>query len=1501
VQHSSRDAVPPFVADRASRENPVRAPGGHPAARPAPRRRRRRLALAVWLARALCVVFALVGAVPFAAGLLLRTRWAQAWAAREASAALRNELGLEAAFEATIRPWPLSISATELRVESSDGSGAALRARRVVLRPKFFALLQGRLDAGEIEIDRPHARVVVRDGKLANVALKQLPERTGPRPTRAPFASIAVNDATVELDLDGTLVQASGIDLDVAADDGPAFDVSLRAVSLQTRRTHAIRYTGIEAPPPVVAVAEDTVCKLDARGRIEPSGVLVRRLRVEGRADLDPAAGTPAGCAGAHEDLAAVRLEMLNVHAALGDDGVPSSLAGHVSARGPLGVVNRFVPFMVLEGWAGVDLDAAWRRGQPLPEVRGTVRGHGVSMGIYSLAHELDATVRVEADAVRAPWARVGFADGTVDIQDLEVRPLAPGVPVRAASLTLDRLQLPGLVRDLGVTNRAHVRMLFKDGVFSDVQGTIDPLRIDSDLVTHLSDFEVFDRPHQDPARRHLLGVAQGTVRARFAVRPKAVEFQNAQIDFGRSHLGVFASLGFSNEFRLAVSKGSHVELGDVTPLVDIPWSGGADLTTDITGLFHDPTITSELSIARFDFAGFPFGDVLGAKLRFRPYAIDLSEVRGRKGSSVYRIPTMRIDFPARGGVVVDAGLESADFDLRDLLAVLRFETDPRFTEVKGGAKVGATMRYEMGGGRDACGGGWMSVRAKASLSRLELFEERYDGGEVDLDYTAFDRSAQELGIEVDVRSLLLRKGAGSIVGSGTVRAGGVVRGHVAASGVPLAKLQALGDLGKLLDATVSASAEIGGTIDRLEAKVDATMSPLRLGTAVLPASRASVHLVPVDRPLRIVGRSRCGLPIGAPFDRAEFDRDAPVGLFDVAGQLFGGQVLLRDLQVTRQRHKQVRGELVASGLDLGALAQARPGLGGSASRPTGTLSGTLAVRHVELDAPSRADVELVLSKLAVQSGQGTVKLREGTPPITLRRDELDVPRVLLDFSTPRGIGGTFAASGKVHAVATSPEMDLTASLLPADLSSLAGAFPRIERARGVVQAKVAVTGSPLAPTYRGEATLRGGALRLRGLALPIDEANVDVRIGEREITLARASAKIGGGQVTVVGSLPVKGFDLGQASVFLSARGVSLPLVEGVAATIDADLGATWSGRLAEAERSLPRVVGDVTLVSFDYTRPIAISADIGALTQRVKRTKVEAYDPNDDYVSFEVRLRAARPLRFHNNLVDMQLVMDPSPLTLSGTNQRIGLRGELRVKPGGRMRLRANEFELRQGIVRFDDPTRVAPIVDVTAVTEYRRYSQVQAAPGASGAASAGAASGKGPEGVGKTGGQWRIQLHAHGDAENLRLDLSSEPALSQEDIVLLLTLGVTRAELDQMQASNLGETAALEALSTLTGADSAVRDAIPVIDDFRLGSTYSARTGRTEPTVTVGKRVTERVRANVTSGLSDNREIRSNLEWQLTQRTSVLGSYDNVNNVSSSTLGNLGADLRFRIEFQ
>src|SRR5690606_32813411 len=97
-----------------------------------------------------------------------------------------------------------------------------------------------------------------------------------------------------------------------------------------------------------------------------------------------------------------------------------------------------------------------------------------------------------------------------------------------------------------------------------------------------------------------------------------------------------------------------------------------------------------------------------------------------------------------------------------------------------------------------------------------------------------------------------------------------------------------------------------------------------------------------------------------------------------------------------------------------------------------------------------------------------------------------------------------------------------------------------------------------------------------------------------------------------------------------------------------------------------------------------------------------------------------------------------------------------------------------------------------------------------------------------------------------------------------------------------------------------DREVRRAVPVIDDFRVSSAYSVYTGRTEPRVLVGKRITDAVRLTASTGLGESREIRTSVEWRLNNQTSVQAVYDNVNTETASALGNVGADLSWRLEF-
>ncbi|MBV9947866.1 MAG: translocation/assembly module TamB domain-containing protein [Myxococcales bacterium] len=816
----------------------------------------------------------------------------------------------------------------------------------------------------------------------------------------------------------------------------------------------------------------------------------------------------------------------------------------------------------------------------------------------------------------------------------------------------------------------------------------------------------------------------------------------------------------------------------------------------------------------------------------------------------------------------------------------------------------------------------------KGHLSRVNVYGERFAQGDADVSLRWFDRRQGIAGAELDVRSFVLdkvqpptgnRAGAtGTLLGSAMIRRGGALAANLMVEGVPLARVDALAALGPQVDGSISGVAHLTGDLDDFHAEPGIVLrggfdlSGTRVRGVALPPSHVEIGMRHQFEPQkRSVGQSGCGAPIGAPFDLAAYLADEAVHeRWTVDGDLLGGTVHLRDVVATRAKSPHVKGRVSLRGVDLGPLDRIlgrRRGEGEDAPvvapRPaiSGQLWGELEVEDIPLKDLSRARGRFLLGPTMVSRAGQRILLQPPREPLVLADDSLTVPSLELTLDTPEGFRGGFVLSGAVTHLSAQPTLALDARLLPVDLAVLEKIVPKVERANGTIVGNLHVSGHADAPGISGELHATAEGIEIHGLPSAITDLHVDARASPAELDLSGVG-KFAGGTVGIMGAVPLRGLVPGSLEASVVARGIRLTPADGVSATFDADLRVDYDpkGRATESG-GLPRVTGEVVVSSFDYTRPISLTTDLTALGGRARRTEVETYDPALDFVAFDVRLRTREPIAIKNNLVEAQLGIDSGSLEVTGTNQRLGLRGTLRTLPGGRFHFQQSDFEVRQGLIRFDDPTRIAPNVDVTAITEYRRYSDT----GASTAAGVGAGGGSTASSIGSTrgGSLWRITLHAYGDADDLRVDMTSEPTLSQEDIVLLLAVGMTRSELDQMSASasSLGASLALNYLGATSGADRAVKQALPIIDDFRFGSAYSTITGKTEPQLTVGKRLTNDLRASVTAGISQDRELRSNIEWRLSNQFSVQGSYDNINDVSSSILGNLGVDLRWRLEFE
>jgi translocation and assembly module TamB len=1471
-------------------------------------------------ARGMCVLFAIIGALPIAVSLLARSPAVNAWATRESGQLLAQQ-GLHASYTIQIKLVPLALELTDVKLDASDGKGPALTSDRLSVRPRIFALLAGKLVIDQVEIDEPSIRLVLRDGDLANLPI-HLPKSSGEKkPFRAPFSILATTGAAIDLTIDETHFVARDIDVDLTTDeagpDGSSFEIATRIGKATLTRPRAYR-PDRSLPDLATAYDDDNLCALDARVRYEPHAITIRRFTAEGSADLDEAPGSRPACDLPKDDERRVEIALNHLQVRLPEgSGLPRA-DGHARVRAPLRLAERIASLPETDGWVGLDTDVRYAEDTTIPELDGHFEAHDVRLMQYHFAKELQADVAVHNDVIRAPKITVAIADGLATITDAQVEPLAKGVPLKAR-LDVAGVSFTALMRDLGISQHAHVAWDVKELHLPQFKGTIVPLHLDADMTGHTANFLVADRPVADPARERLIGFKEASLQSHVAIRPTSLEFQAVRSVVGKSVIdGGLCSIGFDNHLRVEVPKAS-IDLSDITPLADLPLGGQAEATVQVSGLFSNPHLEADAQIASFSLGDIPFGSVSAAHVTFEGTTVDIKNAKATKGKSAYEMPQARLEFGGKAAMQLDGVATTSSMAFRDFLSIWKMEDDPRFAELDATLATRASIHLAMGGAEDQCGGGLIDVRADVHATGLNLFGEQFDDGDADVEFRQFDRLASMQGTEVNVSAMTLHKyhpkgkePSGSVLGSGRISKGGVLHGSAVLEAIPLFRVQSLGAVRSEAEGSLSGIAKVDGTLDQFNIVSDIDVSPIRVRGTPLGPSHLHVRAVQTSPPSRNVGKTRCGDPISPPFDKEAYLTDASShGDVTLDGDVAGGELHLERVNVTRAPKPVIAGAITLKDVDLGAVSRlmAPRELEGASELAVpegapkdeleGSVSGKLTIERAELGALDHAKVRFAPAALTVARGAEHVSLRPTSDVIALADDSVALPPLVLDLQAAHGLKGSVTLRGSIAHLTHDPDLALALDLSPIDLGLLVGVVPKLERATGTLQGSVRLTGSVRAPTVNGDLRVAGGELSVKGLPGPVSELNVDVRASAAEVRIAHASAKFAGGTISMTGGTTLKQLLDGAGEAQISARSIHLAPAEGVTATLDADVIVAVGAGGEGAQAKLPRVTGDVTITQFEYARPINLTTatDLSALGVRAKRTVVATYDPSLDALTFELRVRAQAPLRIRNSLIEAQLGLDSDVLTATGTNQRVGLRGDLKALPGGRLHFRGNDFDIRQAFIRFDDPTRIAPDVDVIAVTEYRRYTDT-AASAAAGASSTGAGISAG----GGSGTVWRITLHVYGDEENPHLELTSDPPLSQEDIVLLLSVGMTRAELDQLQNGSLGTSVALEALATVSGADKVVKQTIPIIDDFRFGSAYDPRSGKTEPQVTVGKRLTENVRASVSTSISSDsdREVRANLELKLNNRLSGQFTYDNINDVSS-TVGNLGVDLRWRLEFE
>ncbi len=506
-------------------------------------------------------------------------------------------------------------------------------------------------------------------------------------------------------------------------------------------------------------------------------------------------------------------------------------------------------------------------------------------------------------------------------------------------------------------------------------------------------------------------------------------------------------------------------------------------------------------------------------------------------------------------------------------------------------------------------------------------------------------------------------------------------------------------------------------------------------------------------------------------------------------------------------------------------------------------------------DLAGRAGGEAWLRWAPGQALRGGLRLASLTlrlPPLDLAAREevrlhLEGQTVRVEALTLGGQGLQLSVRGQVEP-GRAWGLDVDGSL---DLSTLRRWVPAIVAASGEGRAAVEVRGDWAAPRFEGPVrVLPGAALSLGRFAAEDIDASGFLD-SERGLVLDWADAQVGAGRLHLEGVVGLDGVRPGDLRLLAEVRDAEYEWPPQVSYGFDADLLVTGTA-------ARPEVRGEVRVLEFLYARRLNWKSAILDLLERKPRTVKTGAKAGAVYV--DVLARGAENLRVENNLAELSLAVE---LRARGYLPEPALWGRAEVVEGT-VRLRAQEYEVLRSAVEFLGEAQPVPLLDLHARTTVRQHA---------------------------------VSVDVSGPLDDYRVTLASSPPMPQTDLVALLTVGSTPEEMAGAQAVTAAEAASLVTGRLQDELESGV-GAILGFDQFHIDPAYSPSAQTTVPRITVGKAVTRSLYARYSAALGGEGEQDLEVQYAVTPRLSLLGTWTDR---GPESRGSLGGEVRVRFSFR
>jgi translocation and assembly module TamB len=444
---------------------------------------------------------------------------------------------------------------------------------------------------------------------------------------------------------------------------------------------------------------------------------------------------------------------------------------------------------------------------------------------------------------------------------------------------------------------------------------------------------------------------------------------------------------------------------------------------------------------------------------------------------------------------------------------------------------------------------------------------------------------------------------------------------------------------------------------------------------------------------------------------------------------------------------------------------------------------------------------------------------------------------------------------------------------------------PKLKGVKGSTEGKVMFIGDQ--DEILTNILLEGELQKLSIFGIPnyFEDINFNISLENKDLLIQEFHGRYGKGEMNLAGNVLLK-LPLPDVNLDYNFSNIKVPIL-GLKKSF-----LLVSGRgMLEGDKIPYDLNGKYSIVYGDLRNELnEYYPSVQSSTFYEKYLPVELTRKNIPYLNFDLDLDIISPIEMRNTLTE---IFFDGNVSITGTSERPVFNGKVSVIPEkSKIIFKANEFDLLEGVLELEDTPVKNPKIKFIGTSKIKEY---------------------------------LVKFGVEGPTDNLSLDLSSDPFLSKEDILSLLTLGITSedsqglSEKERTAITSVGlGTLLADQLKINQGLSSGLGLRLSVIPEVEEDEQYSggeAREGTINPYATryksatnvkVKKQITKELDLSISStvGGSIDQRQRMSADYYINRNMSLEGVYEikttqdaNISNISNA----FGADFIFRWSFK